>query len=62
MKNNNSYIEHMHREWNIEEFEVNGETHYRASKDGTTIANPDLNILIDILDDLDFPRSLRYNN
>ena len=52
----------MHRGWDIEEFEVNGETHYRASKDGTTIANPNLEQLIDILDDLDFPRSLRYNN
>jgi len=60
MKNEYNYI--MHRGWDIEEFEVNGETHYRASKDGTTIANPNLEQLIDILDDLDFPRSLRYNN
>ena len=60
MKNEYNYI--MHRGWDIEEFEVNGETHYQAKKDGTTIANPDLNTLIDILDDLDFPRSLRYNN
>lgn len=60
MKFEYNYI--MHRGWDIEEFEVNGETQYRATKDGTTIAHRDLETLIDILDDLDFPRSLRYNN
>jgi hypothetical protein len=60
MKNDYNYI--MHRGWDIEEFDVNGETHYRAIKNGTTIANPDLNTLVDILDSIDFPQSLRYNN
>lgn len=52
----------MHRGWDIEQFEVNGETHYRAVKNGTTIANADLEVLIDILDELDFPPNLRYTN
>lgn len=51
-----------HREWEITEFEVNGKTQYRAIKNGTTIANADLDTLIDILDELDYIPSLRYNN
>lgn len=60
MKFEYNYI--MHRGWDIEEFEVNGKTQYRAVKNGTTIANADLETLIDILDELDFSSTLRYNN
>lgn len=56
------YNEHLHRGWVIQEFTIGGEVHYRAIKDGTTIANPNLNALIDIIDELDFSSHLRYNN
>lgn len=56
------YNEEYHRGWTIQQFTVGDEIHYRATKDGTTIANPDLNVLIDIIDELDFSPHLRYNN
>jgi|GEM_PF-3524167 len=52
----------MHRGWEIEQFEVNGKLQYRAIKNGTTIANSSLEVLIDILDELDFPPHLWYTN
>lgn len=52
-----------HRGWDIEEFEVNGETHIQAVKDGTTIAiQGDLLKLVEILDAVDNTEKSVYNN
>ena len=53
----------IYRGWDIDEFEVSGEKHYKASKDGTSIAiKCSQEELFDLLDSIDFRPKVSYNN
>lgn len=52
----------LYRGWDIEEFEISGEIHYRAVKNGTTIAiKGEQQELFDLLDSIDFRQKINYN-
>ena len=51
------------RGWDVEEFEIAGETHARAVKDGTTIAiHGTATELIKLLDTIDNADKIGYDN
>lgn len=61
MKMSTNYT--IYRGWDIEEFDVAGETHYQAVKNGTTIAiKGTQQELFDLLDSIDFKPKVSYNN